>query len=73
MGVQDRGTTTQFEFALDLAIGYERVFGKDDIVQRMSDEAVLRLTQKSRYGMLFARAKSVVPRQVKQWIKKHIP
>ena len=63
---------SQFGFALDLTIEYERVFGKDDIAQRMKDEAVLRLTKQSRYEMLSATAKSVVPRHVKQWIKKHI-
>jgi len=48
----------QFGFAIDLAIEYERVFGKDDISRTMKEEPIL-LIRRSRHKMRFAAAKSL--------------
>ena len=62
---------SQFGFAIDLGIEYERVFGKDDISQLMKDEPILRMRQ-SPGKRLLAIAKSLLPARVKRWLKESI-
>jgi hypothetical protein len=62
----------QHGFALDLAIEYKKVFGRDEISQMMKDEPVVDIAKAGRREGLYASLKSVVPSRVKQWLKKQI-
>jgi len=57
----------QLGFALDLAVEYMRIFGKDNLSQLMLDEPILRM--RSQRGRLFDVAKFLLPIQVKRWLK----
>jgi hypothetical protein len=58
----------QIGFALDLAIQYQKMFGKDDISKVMKQEPILRL-KRSGDGMLFSIARSLFPIRIKRWLK----
>ena len=58
----------QVTFAFDLAIKYERVFGRDDTSQLIKDECILRVKKFGR--RLLVLVKSLVPDRIKRSIKK---
>lgn len=60
----------QVGFAFDLAIEYERVFGRDDTSQLMKDECILRVKKFGRRLLILV--KSIVPDRIKRSIKKII-
>lgn len=62
---------SQYGFALDLAIEYERVFGVDDISQLMKDEPILRM-RRSWNRMLLGKAKFLLPVGIKRLVRKFI-
>jgi len=56
-------------FAVDLAIGYERAFGRDSVSQLLKDEPVL-LMRQHRHGMVTGIVKSLLPIRSKLWLKR---
>ena len=59
----------QLGYAMDLAIEYERVFGRDDISQLMKDEPVLRM-RRHQQSMVTGIVNSILPIRIKLWIKR---
>jgi len=60
----------QLGFALDLAVEYEKVFGRDDISRVMIDEPISRIVKTGRSRGLYTILKSFLPFPVKQRVDR---
>jgi hypothetical protein len=62
----------QHGFALDLAIEYKNVFGRDEISQLMKDEPISCIVKSGHSGGLYTKLKPILPSKLKQWLKQNV-